>query len=132
MRQIGTHPHRACPAGWRQPPAPAPAGGPGAVRDSSVVALARRAAALASPLPCSQNPRLWFSDRPAELELAKKFCQPCPLRGPCLAGAVERAEPVGVWGGEIFERGVVIAYKRPRGRPPGPALTASRAARGAA
>ena len=23
----------------------------------------------------------------------------------CLAGAIERAEPWGVWGGEIFERG---------------------------
>ncbi|MBR7560709.1 WhiB family transcriptional regulator, partial [Mycobacterium tuberculosis] len=25
--------------------------------------------------------------------------------------------PWGVWGGEIFERGAVIARKRPRGRP---------------
>ena len=40
-----------------------------------------------------------------------------PLRDACLAGALDRAEPWGVWGGEIFERGVVIARKRPRGRP---------------
>ena len=32
-------------------------------------------------------------------------------------GAIERNEPWGVWGGEIFDRGVVIARKRPRGRP---------------
>ena len=41
----------------------------------------------------------------------------CPLRRPCLAGAVERGEPCGVWGGEIFERGRIIAFKRPRGHP---------------
>jgi len=52
-----------------------------------------------------------------DLELARAHCRPCPLRGPCLAGAVERGEPHGVWGGEIFERGVIIARKRPRGRP---------------
>ena len=35
----------------------------------------------------------------------------------CLAGALGREEPWGVWGGEIFERGAVIPRKRPRGRP---------------
>jgi WhiB family redox-sensing transcriptional regulator len=30
---------------------------------------------------------------------------------------VDRAEPWGVWGGEIFERGAVVPRKRPRGRP---------------
>jgi WhiB family redox-sensing transcriptional regulator len=39
------------------------------------------------------------------------------VRSACLAGALDRGEPWGVWGGEIFERGVVIARKRPRGRP---------------
>jgi WhiB family redox-sensing transcriptional regulator len=73
---------------------------------------------MADPLPCSENPRLWFSDRPADLELAKAACRLCPLRGPCLTGAVERAEPCGVWGGEIIEHGRVLTSKRPRGRPP--------------
>src|ERR1700750_3392470 len=63
------------------------------------------------------DPDLWFADSPAELELAKSLCGDCPVRVECLAGAVERAEPWGVWGGEIFERGAVIARKRPRGRP---------------
>ena len=31
--------------------------------------------------------------------------------------ALERQEPWGVWGGEIIERGTIIARKRPRGRP---------------
>ena len=31
--------------------------------------------------------------------------------------ALERAEPWGVWGGELFVQGVVVPRKRPRGRP---------------
>jgi WhiB family redox-sensing transcriptional regulator len=70
-------------------------------------------------LPCRvQDPDLWFAERPAELEQAKRLCAECPVRAACLAGALDRAEPWGVWGGEIFDRGVVIARKRPRGRPP--------------
>jgi WhiB family redox-sensing transcriptional regulator len=69
-------------------------------------------------LPCRrEDPELWFAESPALLELAKSFCADCPLRAACLAGALERHEPWGVWGGEIFERGVVIPRKRPRGRP---------------
>ena len=33
-------------------------------------------------------------------------------------GSLQRREPHGVWGGEIFTRGVITARKRPRGRPP--------------
>jgi WhiB family transcriptional regulator, redox-sensing transcriptional regulator len=70
------------------------------------------------PLPCRvEDPDLWFAENPAQLELAKSFCADCPVRNACLAGALDRAEPWGVWGGEIFERGVIIARKRPRGRP---------------
>jgi WhiB family redox-sensing transcriptional regulator len=69
-------------------------------------------------LPCHrENPDLWFAESPADLEQAKQLCAACPVRDACLAGALERGEPWGVWGGEIFERGVVIARKRPRGRP---------------
>jgi WhiB family redox-sensing transcriptional regulator len=70
-------------------------------------------------LPCrsSTNPDLWFADTPRDLEQAKELCANCPVRTECLAGAQARHEPWGVWGGEIFERGVVVARKRPRGRP---------------
>ena len=69
-------------------------------------------------VPCRRfDPDLWFADSPAELELAKSLCGDCPVRVECLAGALERAEPWGVWGGEIFERGAVVPRKRPRGRP---------------
>jgi WhiB family transcriptional regulator, redox-sensing transcriptional regulator len=69
-------------------------------------------------VPCRvQNPDLWFAETPAELEQAKALCLDCPARLACLAGATERREPWGVWGGEIFERGTIVARKRPRGRP---------------
>lgn len=69
-------------------------------------------------LPCrSGDADLWFAESPAELERAKALCGDCPVREACLTGALEREEPWGVWGGEIFERGVVVPRKRPRGRP---------------
>jgi WhiB family redox-sensing transcriptional regulator len=69
-------------------------------------------------LPCRvEDAELWFADTPAELERAKTFCADCPARRVCLAGALERHEPWGVWGGEIFEHGGIVARKRPRGRP---------------
>ena len=69
-------------------------------------------------LPCRmEDADLWFSETASELEQAKQFCAECPVKRVCLAGALARHEPWGVWGGEIFERGVVIARKRPRGRP---------------
>jgi len=81
-------------------------------------ALNALAVGMDSELPCRQyDPDLWFADVPADLEVAKALCGPCPLKVECLAGAIERAEPWGVWGGEIFERGAIVARKRPRGRP---------------
>ena len=69
-------------------------------------------------LPCRvQDADLWFAESPAQLEQAKTFCAGCPVRSACLAGALARGEPWGVWGGEIFDHGVVIPRKRPRGRP---------------
>ncbi|GAA4665276.1 MULTISPECIES: WhiB family transcriptional regulator [Amycolatopsis] len=77
--------------------------------------------AVVSPgldLPCrSGDADLWFAEAPADLERAKRLCADCPIRESCLAGALDRREPWGVWGGEIFERGVIVARKRPRGRP---------------
>lgn len=69
-------------------------------------------------LPCHVGePDLWFAEEPADLERAKSLCGDCPIRRQCLDLALERAEPWGVWGGEILERGAVLARKRPRGRP---------------
>jgi WhiB family redox-sensing transcriptional regulator len=68
--------------------------------------------------PCrSYDPDLWFAENPADLERAKALCGGCPVRRQCLAAALDRAEPWGVWGGEILQSGMVLARKRPRGRP---------------
>ncbi len=69
-------------------------------------------------LPCRvNNPELWFAESPADVEEAKAHCQSCPVRALCLDGALDRREPWGVWGGQLFLQGVVIPRKRPRGRP---------------
>jgi WhiB family redox-sensing transcriptional regulator len=69
-------------------------------------------------LPCRiHDPELFFAESPSDVEASKALCQDCPLRPACLAGALDRREPWGVWGGELFCQGVVIPRKRPRGRP---------------
>ncbi len=44
-------------------------------------------------LPCTDDPDLFFAE------------------------SLERREPWGVWGGELFLRGEIVPRKRPRGRP---------------
>ncbi len=69
-------------------------------------------------LPCRrEDPELWFAETPCDVEEAKALCVDCPVRVECLAGALDRREPWGVWGGQLFLQGVVIPRKRPRGRP---------------
>jgi len=69
-------------------------------------------------IPCREyNAELWFAERPADVEFAKTLCGACPVRTQCLASAIGRAEPWGVWGGELFVQGAIVARKRPRGRP---------------
>jgi WhiB family transcriptional regulator, redox-sensing transcriptional regulator len=69
-------------------------------------------------IPCRiYGPELFFAESPSDVEYAKSLCRGCPVREACLAGAVERREPWGVWGGELLVQGVVVPRKRPRGRP---------------
>jgi WhiB family redox-sensing transcriptional regulator len=68
-------------------------------------------------LPCTDDPDLFFAESPDDVETAKDLCRSCPARVVCLAGALERREPWGVWGGELFLRGEIVPRKRPRGRP---------------
>jgi WhiB family redox-sensing transcriptional regulator len=60
---------------------------------------------------------LFFSEEASEIARAKAICGDCPLQLQCYEGALERREPWGVWGGELFDRGIPIAQRRPRGRP---------------
>jgi len=41
----------------------------------------------------------WFSDVPAEQELAKATCAGCDVRGACLRAALDGDEREGIWGG---------------------------------
>lgn len=60
---------------------------------------------------------LFFSDDLVDIARAKAICSRCALSTSCLQGALDRAEPWGVWGGELLENGVIVVNKRPRGRP---------------
>ena len=60
---------------------------------------------------------LFFSDHVLDIARAKAICNTCALQESCLDGALARREPWGVWGGELFVQGIVVARKRPRGRP---------------
>lgn len=69
-------------------------------------------------IPCTgTDPELFFAESNAVLQLAKQVCAPCPVRTRCLAGALARREPWGVWGGQLLADGEVVGAKRPRGRP---------------
>jgi WhiB family redox-sensing transcriptional regulator len=69
-------------------------------------------------IPCRDyDAELWFAERPADVEFAKSLCGTCPARTACLAGALDRGEPWGVWGGQLLVQGAIVARKRPRGRP---------------
>jgi WhiB family redox-sensing transcriptional regulator len=61
---------------------------------------------------------LFFSEQLDDIATAKAICAECPVRIGCLEGALARREPWGVWGGQLFLNGKVLAFKRKRGRPP--------------
>jgi WhiB family redox-sensing transcriptional regulator len=61
---------------------------------------------------------LFFSEQLDDIARAKAICASCPLVEPCLEGALERREPWGVWGGQLFANGRILPFKRKRGRPP--------------
>src|SRR5262245_36794689 len=61
---------------------------------------------------------LFFSEDLIDIARAKAICSKCSLAVACLAAALERQEPCGVWGGHLLVNGVIVANKRRRGRPP--------------
>ena len=69
-------------------------------------------------LPChSADPELFFDELPTSVAVAKSLCGGCAMRSACLEGALSREEPCGVWGGELFVEGQIVAAKRTVGRP---------------
>ncbi len=61
---------------------------------------------------------LFFSEELQDIAAAKRICALCPVMAECLEGAIERREPWGVWGGQLFLNGRILQSKRRRGRPP--------------
>lgn len=61
---------------------------------------------------------VFFSEELQDIATAKAICTTCPVMLDCLEGAIERHEPWGVWGGQMFLNGKILATKRRRGRPP--------------
>ncbi len=61
---------------------------------------------------------LFFSEQIDDINRAKAFCLGCEVRDACLDAAIDNVEPWGVWGGELFLNGKILAEKRRRGRPP--------------
>ncbi len=82
-----------------------------------LLAIVEDLACHSRELACFHAPELFFAEKPEVVEQAKALCRTCPVRVQCLGGALRRREPWGVWGGELLDRGVVIASKRARGRP---------------
>ena len=61
---------------------------------------------------------VFFSEELQDIARAKAICAECPVMDECLEGAIVRREPWGVWGGQLFLNGKILATKRRRGRPP--------------
>ena len=84
----------------------------------STVAVSSAIKSVPVVIPChSADPELFFSESQEVIAQAKTLCGGCPMKAKCLTGALSRAEPTGVWGGELFDDGQVIQAKRMPGRP---------------
>jgi WhiB family transcriptional regulator, redox-sensing transcriptional regulator len=61
-------------------------------------------------LCAGRETEVWFPDDGEPVIVAKSYCRRCPVRSDCLAHAMERVEPYGVWGGLTeHERGLLRA-----------------------
>ena len=78
---------------------------------------------IVGPAACTQisgdraaRVRVFFSQDRKVIDQAKTICAGCPRRELCLEGALERREPWGVWGGELFRNGHVVINRKRRPR----------------
>jgi WhiB family redox-sensing transcriptional regulator len=86
--------------------------------NNSTVAVSSAIKTVPVVIPChSADPELFFSESQEVIAQAKTLCGGCPMKNKCLTGALSRAEPAGVWGGELFDNGQIIQAKRMPGRP---------------
>jgi WhiB family redox-sensing transcriptional regulator len=115
--------YSVAPPGHVPPPRPEPSPALRAARAAQRAASrakTRPAAPDPEPLPsgaaacAGEDPEMFFPGFLAapDVRKAKAVCARCPARAGCLAGALARAEPHGIWGGEVFENGRVIPGRR--------------------
>ena len=78
---------------------------------------------ITPPAACTQiignsaaRVRVFFSHDRKVIDQAKAICAGCPRPESCLEGALERREPWGVWGGELFRNGHVVTNRKRRPR----------------
>ena len=78
---------------------------------------------VVGPAACTQmsgdraaQVRVFFSQDRKVIDQAKAICAGCSRRESCLEGALERREPWGVWGGELFRNGHVVTNRKRRPR----------------
>jgi WhiB family redox-sensing transcriptional regulator len=75
---------------------------------------------VTNSLPCqtAADPDVFFPEDAADLATAQSFCAQCGYREKCLQVAIKEGIGYGVWGGQLFDRGQIVAAKRRQGRPP--------------
>ncbi|MGO4630540.1 WhiB family transcriptional regulator [Streptomyces sp. 2RAF24] len=63
---------------------------------------------------CAQvDPRLFFPTKGQSVAEARGICMACPVRAECLAAALGRGEPSGIWGGlTVRERQRALRQRR--------------------
>ena len=61
----------------------------------------------------SEYADLFFSELPLDIQEAKSECRGCPVTLHCLAGALERGEQHGVWGGYSTDERRALFQRRP-------------------
>lgn len=76
--------------------------------------------AAKAQLPCEvYDPEMWWplsytQSTLLRVEEAKSLCRGCPIRMECLAGALEREEREGIWGGYDPEQRRKMTNRRTR------------------
>ena len=76
-------------------------------------------------------PEIFFPSDGVGVEVARRYCAECPVKGSCLEYALENRIEHGVWGGASERERRRIARSRKSGRTVAPAPAPAHLARGA-
>lgn len=61
----------------------------------------------------ASDPDMFYRDDEDSIREAKHACAHCPVKADCLADALHRREPYGIWGGlTVMERRSLISRER--------------------